>query len=113
MTPRATAATPAAPSRAPAAEQTKAVRFSYLTPRAASPRDGGLSTGALTPSVRKLPVLAMGLVALAIVLLALGALPAGAARNPLAASLLAFPRRDLAFGGLAILTASVAAYLLM
>jgi hypothetical protein len=55
----------------------------------------------------------MGLVALAVVLLALGALPAGAARNPLAASLLAVPRRDLVFGGLAILTASVAAYLLM
>ena len=63
--------------------------------------------------MRKLPVLAMGPVALAVVLLALGALPAGAARNPLAASLLAVPRRDLAFGGLAILTASVAAYLLM
>jgi len=105
--------TPAAPSRAPAAKPTKAVGFSYLTPRAASPRGGSLSTGALAPSVRKLPVLAAGLVALAIVLLALGALPARATRNPVAASLLAFPRRDLAFGGLAILTASLAAYLLM
>lgn len=55
----------------------------------------------------------MGLVALAIVLLALGALPAGTARNPFAASFLGFRRRELAFGGLAILAASIAAYLLI
>jgi hypothetical protein len=55
----------------------------------------------------------MGLVALAIVLLALGALPAGATGNPFAASFLAFRRRELAFGGLAILAASIAAYLLI
>jgi hypothetical protein len=63
--------------------------------------------------VRKLPFLALGLVALAIVLLALGALPASAAPHPFAAFLLADRRRELAFGGLAILAASMAAYLLI
>jgi hypothetical protein len=63
--------------------------------------------------VRKLPFLALGLVALAIVFLALGALPAGAAPHPLAAFLLAERRRELAFGALAILVASFAAYLLI
>ena len=79
----------------------------------ASSPHGVLSTASLAPSTRKLPFLAMGLVALAIVLLALGALPAGAARNPFAASFLGFRRRELAFGGLAILAASIAAYLLI
>lgn len=72
-----------------------------------------LSTGALVPTVRKLPFLALGLVALAIVLLALGALPASVAPHPAAATLLAHHRRVLAIGGLATLTASIAAYLLV
>jgi hypothetical protein len=63
--------------------------------------------------VRKLPFAALGLVALAIALLALGALPASAVPHPAAASLLATRRGELAIGGLALLAASIAAYLLV
>jgi hypothetical protein len=65
------------------------------------------------PTVRKLPFVAVGLVALAILLLALGALPAEMVPYPAAAGLLATRRRELAIGGLALLAASIAAYLLV
>jgi hypothetical protein len=63
--------------------------------------------------VRKLPFLALGLVALAIVFLALGALPASVVPHPLAAFVLADRRREVACGGLAMLAAAIAAYLLI
>jgi hypothetical protein len=63
--------------------------------------------------VRKLPFAALGLVSLAIALLALGAVPASAVPHPAAASLLASRRTGLAIGALALLSASIAAYLLV
>jgi hypothetical protein len=65
------------------------------------------------PTVRQLPFLALGLVALAILLLALGALPARAVRHPMASALLADRRTELAIGGLALLAAAIAAYLVV
>lgn len=103
---------PAAPTPRLAPKRTQRTAVSFA-PTPASRPHGVLSTTSLAPSARKLPFLAMGLVALAIVLLAVGAVPAGAARNPFAASFLGFRRRELAFGGLAILAASIAAYLLI
>jgi hypothetical protein len=52
-------------------------------------------------------------VSLAIALLALGAVPANALPHPAAASLLASRRTEVAIGGLALLAASIAAYLLV
>ena len=63
--------------------------------------------------MQKLPFAALALVSLAIALLALGAVPATAVRHPAAASLLATRRIELAIGGLALLAASIAAYLLV
>jgi hypothetical protein len=63
--------------------------------------------------VRKLPFAALGFVSLAILLLALGAVPASAVPHPAAASLLASRRAEAAIGGLALLAASIAAYLLV
>jgi hypothetical protein len=63
--------------------------------------------------VRKLPFAALGLVSLAIALLALGAVPASAVPHSAAASLLASRRTGLAIGALALLSASIAAYLLV
>jgi hypothetical protein len=63
--------------------------------------------------VRKLPFAALGLVSLAIALLALGAVPASAVPHPAAANLLASRRTGVAIGGLALLAASIAAYLLV
>jgi hypothetical protein len=63
--------------------------------------------------VRKLPFLALGLVGLAILLLALGVVPATAAPHPVAAQLLAERRREVALGGLLLLAAALAAYLLV
>jgi hypothetical protein len=74
---------------------------------------GFLAGATLAPSVQKLPFAALALVGLAIILLALGALPAGAVPHPAAASLLAARRTELAIGGLALLAASIAAYLLI
>jgi hypothetical protein len=63
--------------------------------------------------VRKLPFLALALVSFAIALLALGTVPASSVRHPAAASLLATRRIELAISGLALLAASIAAYLLI
>ena len=74
---------------------------------------GFLAGATLAPTVQKLPFAALALVSLAIALLALGAVPATAVRHPAAASLLAMRRTELAIGGLALLAASIAAYLLV
>ena len=74
---------------------------------------GFLAGATLAPSVRKLPFVALALVSLAIALLALGAVPASAVHHPAAASLLATRRIELAIGGLSLLAASIAAYLLV
>jgi hypothetical protein len=74
---------------------------------------GSLAGATVAPSVRKLPFAALGLVSLAIALLALGAVPASAVPHATAASLLASRRTGLAIGALALLSASIAAYLLV
>jgi len=80
----------------------------------APPLPHGLLAGAtFAPSVRKLPFVALGLVSLAIALLALGALPASVVPHPAGASLVATRRIELAIGGLTLLAASIAAYLLV
>jgi hypothetical protein len=102
------------PTSATAAATPKQAAIAGLShpPPGASFPHGVLSTEGLAPTVRKLPFMALGLVALSILLLALGALPASAVPHPVAAYLLAYRRRELAYGGLAILTASIAAYLI-
>jgi hypothetical protein len=92
-------------------QQTGIAEAASSQPHASFPH-GVLASGTLVPTVRKLPFLALGLVSLAIVLLALGALPAAAAPHPVTARLLAHHRPELALGGLAMLAASIAAYLL-
>jgi len=74
---------------------------------------GSLASATLAPTVRKLPFAALGFVALAILVLALGAVPASAVPHPAAAGLLASRRTEVAIAGLALLAASIAAYLLV
>jgi hypothetical protein len=96
-----------------AAPKTAAAKREPARAAVAPPLPHGFLAGAtLAPTVRKLPFAALGLVGLAIVLLALGALPARAVPHPAAAGLLATRRIELASGGLAMLAASIAAYLL-
>jgi hypothetical protein len=92
--------------------KTAAAVVSYQRPQVSFPH-GVLTAGALVPTVRKLPFIALGLVALAIVLLALGALPASVAPHPVFAELLVDRRLELALGGLLTLAASITAYLLV
>lgn len=92
--------------------KTAVAAVSYERPQASFPH-GVLTAGALVPTVRKLPFLALGLVALAILLLALGALPASVAPHPAVAGLLVDRRPELALGGLLMLAASIVAYLLV
>jgi hypothetical protein len=112
-----------APPARPLAQPSRPAKASAATPkvqhaptakaRPASLPHGLFLTGALVPTVRKLPFLAVGLVALAILLLSLGVLPATAVPHPAAAELLAERRRELALGGLLTLLAAIAAYLLV
>ena len=74
---------------------------------------GSLAGATLAPSVRKLPFAALGFVSVAILLLVLGAVPASAVPHPAAVGLLASRRTEVAIGGLALLAASIAAYLLV
>jgi hypothetical protein len=108
---RATQPTPKSASRTsfPAASLKPPARATVSPPLP----HGFLAGATLAPSVQKLPFAALALVSLAIALLALGAVPATAVRHPAAASLLAMRRTELAIGGLALLAASIAAYLLV
>ena len=81
------------------------------TPPRVSVPHGILSTGALVPTARKLPFLALALAGLAILLLGLGTLPASLAPHPALAEALVERRFAIALGGLATLAAAVFAYL--
>ena len=104
---------PSTPRGTGRAVQTEKTAAAYKpSPRLSFP-SGFLSTGALAPTARKLPFLAVALVGLAILLLALGALPARVVPSPAFAEALVQHRALLAFGGFATLAAAVSAYLLI
>ena len=93
--------------------QTEKTAAAYKPSPKVSFPSGFLSTGALAPTTRKLPFLAVALVGLAILLLALGALPARIVPSPAFAEALVERRALFAFGGFATLAAAVAAYMLL
>lgn len=74
---------------------------------------GVLTSGALVPTARKLPFIAVALLGAAIFLFGLGVLPPRTIPHPVAAELLVERRGALALGGLLTLAAGVAAYLLV
>ena len=94
------------------AKRTKRTAAVYATPKVSLP-SGILSTEALLPTAQKLPFLAVALAGLAILLLAVGALPAALVPNPAFAEALVERRVVFAAGGLAMLAASIAAYILV